>query len=290
MTKVSHTSVADGDHQTVVCDDEVRLNLRLWNRPSQEAVLFIHGLGSNQEQFSADAAFFADTGYSAATLDLRGHGRSSTPSPCSRSTLTVERMAQDVLRALEVIPAQKVHIFGNSLGGLVGIKICESNSDRIASLTTGGTAYRLRTIPGIATLSHGLLKLFGQKRLAAFTARRLVFNPNARHLVQTLMGAFELEVVRHIQSNIARYDYRAIVRDFDGPLLILRGEHDRAINKRLAASWKTLCNKDNVKLVKLSGVGHFTNLDDPKQFRTALLTFFSQIATDAAKAPETDET
>lgn len=286
MTKVSPPLIADGAHQTVVCDDEVRLDFRLWKRPSQEAVLFIHGLGSNQEQFSADAAFFADTGYCAATLDLRGHGLSSRPSPCSLRTLTVERMAQDVLKILELVPAQKVHIFGNSLGGLVGIKAIESQSSRIASLTTGGTAYRLRLLPGTLALANLLLKLLGPERLATSTAKRIVFNPDARHLVKEIMSSFDQEVIRHVQSNIARYDFESVVRGFDTPLLILRGEHDKAINKQLDRSWKTLSTQENTKLIKLSGVGHFTNLDDPKQFRTALLSFFSQIATDNIDASE----
>lgn len=79
MTNVLPPTPIDGEHQTIACDAGVNLSFRLWKRPSQDAVLFIHGLGSNQEQFASDAAFFADTGYCAATVDMRGHGLSSHP-------------------------------------------------------------------------------------------------------------------------------------------------------------------------------------------------------------------
>lgn len=282
MTNLQTKSFADGDHQTLTCDDDVELSFRLWKRPSQEAILFIHGLGSHQEQFRSDAEFFAGTGFCAATLDLRGHGLSSIPNPCTRSTLTVEHMAGDVLNVLERIPAEKVHIFGNSLGGLIALKILESHPERIASLVTGGTSFWLRALPGTAILTYGLLKLFGPERLAKITAKQIVFNDEARPLVQRLMGALNLATVRHIQSNIAKYDYEPIIRKSDIPLLILRGEYDNAINKRLDVSWKRLSYKDNLMLKTLPGVGHFTNLDDPKQFRTALLSFFSQIAAETA--------
>ncbi|MEP2762262.1 MAG: alpha/beta hydrolase [Hyphomicrobiales bacterium] len=79
MTNVQCTSLADGESQSVVCDDDVGLNFRQWQCPSREAILFFHDLGSHQEQFSADADFFAETGYCTAALDLRGHGLSTVP-------------------------------------------------------------------------------------------------------------------------------------------------------------------------------------------------------------------
>lgn len=287
MTTVLPVAISNGEHQTVTCEDGVHLSFRIWKRASQDAVVFIHGLGANQEQFAADAAFFADTGYSAVTVDLRGHGLSSAPTSCSSETLTVQSMANDVLKILKHIPAKQIHIFGNALGGLVGLKLLEIGSKQISSLTTGGTAYRLRSFPGTVAFSYGVLKLLGPKRLAAFIAKRVIQNPDARPLVEKLFRSCDPKLIRHIQGNIANYDYESVVSSHGGPFQILRGDQDKSINKRLDQSWNKFANLQNAKLVHLSGVGHFTNLDNPKLFRTALLTFFSQIANEATESSET---
>lgn len=195
-------------------------------------------------------------------------------------------MAKDILGLLSHIPAQKIHILGNSLGGLVGPKLLENGSDRIASLSTGGTAYRLKMFPAAAKLSYGMLKLLGSTRLANMLAKRMISNPETRPFAQKFMNANNPELIRHIQKNIACYEYEPIASNFAGPLLILRGELDSAINKRLDVSWGRLSDKPNAKLVNLPGVGHFTNLDNPKLFRIALLSFFSKIATDALGSSE----
>lgn len=286
MTNATPIAYANGEPQSIECANGVRLNFRIWKRASPEAVLFIHGLGSDQRQFEADAAYFADTGYCAATLDLRGHGGSTAPSPTTRQTLSLDKMADDVGAVLAHIPAPKVHIFGNSLGGLVALKLAEKNAeylDRIASIITGGTLYRLRMPPGTVVLARIIMRVVGIKRLSEMTAKRLVFNPDARQLVRDLMSQFDAETVHLIQENIVRFDFEDIALNLNRPLLILRGAKDTTVNKSLGKTIQKMAGRPHVKIEELSATGHFTNLDEPKKFRTALLSFFTQIAADAAE-------
>ncbi|MET0896308.1 MAG: alpha/beta hydrolase [Mycobacterium sp.] len=89
-------------------------------------LLFVHGAWHAawcwDENF---LAFFADKGYRALALSLRGHGGS--PTEKSLRTCTVADFAEDVSVVADSLPTAPV-IVGHSMGGLIVQKYLESNA------------------------------------------------------------------------------------------------------------------------------------------------------------------
>ncbi|WP_298915517.1 alpha/beta hydrolase [uncultured Algimonas sp.] len=252
--------------------DGIRLHWREWDGGTRGTLLFLHGLGADGRQFEGDAAHFADIGYRVLVPDLRGHGRSTPPDPLAFGTLRVARLAAD-LSPLVVEAAPPVHLIGNSLGGLVALELCGRHPDRIASLCTFGTAYRLAYPPGVAALQYGLARLLGRKRLAALVARQAT--ERARPLLRNMYETADPKVMRAVQQTIRAYDYRETARRFDGPILFLSAEMDKAINRQSAPTLDTLSGKPGFRHAVIPSAGHFANLDRPETFRAVLCGFLT---------------
>jgi pimeloyl-ACP methyl ester carboxylesterase len=68
--------------------------------------------------------FFADKGYSALAVSLRGHGSSPTPKPLRACTLA--EYVEDVTSVADSLPTRPV-VIGHSMGGLIVQKYLESH-------------------------------------------------------------------------------------------------------------------------------------------------------------------
>ena len=99
-------------------------------RRGPEAVIFIHGLGASSDSF--DPAFDSKklSGYTLASLDLPGFGRSPAVDGFS---CTMEDMARLVIRWLDRLDADRVHLVGHSMGGVIGIRVAEMLGPRAAT-------------------------------------------------------------------------------------------------------------------------------------------------------------
>jgi pimeloyl-ACP methyl ester carboxylesterase len=88
-------------------------------------LLFVHGAWHAawcwNEHF---LDFFADHGYRAVALSLRGHGGSSTPKPLRRCS--VRDFVDDVAAVAHTMPTRPV-VIGHSLGGLIAQKYLEAH-------------------------------------------------------------------------------------------------------------------------------------------------------------------
>ncbi len=91
-------------------------------RNGPEVVVFIHGLGASRDAF--DPAFEAPglRSYTLAALDLPGFGESP---PADDASCAMKEMARLVIRWLDPLDAERVHIVGHSMGGVVGLHAAE---------------------------------------------------------------------------------------------------------------------------------------------------------------------
>lgn len=239
-------------------------------------VVLCHGLAAAGEQLAVDAAYFAGLGYRVLVPDLRGHGRSGRPAAMRAEGFSIAVMADDLLAVLDHAGVGPVHWVGNSLGGILALQLLARHRQRLRTLATFGTAYRLslpRWSAGFIPLSYRLL---GPGINGRLTARLTTRNAVARPLIAQLLARFDPEVGRLVAENLCNYDLRANARAADLPILLLRGGRDANINRALGPTLAAMRGRENFTLVELPEGGHCANLDATEAWRRELLRFWSR--------------
>lgn len=96
-----------------------------------EFVLFHHGYARNH-YFWYEWIRFVGEKYRCLRFDMRGHGRSDPLAEAYEPTL--ESLAADVVRLMDVLDIEKVHFIGESLAGVIGIWLGALHPERVHSL------------------------------------------------------------------------------------------------------------------------------------------------------------
>lgn len=240
---------------------------------NQPVLAFVHGLSADLRQFEGQMAYFKDQ-YRILLLSLRGHGSSGCPEPAGRDDFTLSAMAEDVVALLNYLKLPAVHWVGNSMGGLVGYELLRDFGDRLLSLTTFGTTAELHFGPVVVKMldffKEAFIKLKGYEGFARFSGRASSKIPRVRDEVTTMILAASREAVRYAHMNIGKYNYLDALATVEIPLLLIRAEYDREINKSLRSTTAMLDRLDNAAVIDLPGAGHFANLDQPDRFNLIL--------------------
>lgn len=90
--------------------------------------------------------------YRVLRLDMRGFGESEVPPPGYKPTL--EGLVEDVVGLLDALGLERVHFVGESLAGLIGLRLAAGHPERLHSLCLISTPVRLSE-EGARTLSMG---------------------------------------------------------------------------------------------------------------------------------------
>ena len=253
--------------------DGVRLAYDEFGHGTATPVVLCHGLAATGEQFAVDAAFFAGLGHRVLVPDLRGHGRSATPGPLTEASLSIERLAADLIEMLDDAGADRVHWVGNSLGGIVALQMLSAR--RFRTLATFGTTYAIK-LPRIG--GHRLIatghRLLGGDALAAITARMTSQHPAAQQLIEKMLREVRPEVTATLAGVLTHYDLIATGAAADIPVLMLRCGLDRLVNAGLTETLRAMQGKPNFRRVEVPRGGHVANLDATEAVRVALLEFW----------------
>ena len=243
-----------------------------------DVVVLCHGLAAAGEQLGADAAHFAERGYRVLVPDLRGHGRSGKPPRLDRQSLSIGRLATDLVELLDHAGVRQVHWVGNSLGGIVALWLLEDHAARLRTLATFGTSYRLKLPVFWAPWLPPVQRLLGKPLVGWLAAQATTRNAAARPMIEKLIRQFDPAVGLPLTQNLADYDLIAHGRDARLPILMLRGSADTAINAALGPTLAAMQGRPNFSLVELPGGGHCANLDATEQLRAELERFWARAA------------
>lgn len=100
-------------------------------------LLFLHGGMQNIESFNGILKYLPDE-FKFIGIDSRGQGASTF-----KDELSYEILCNDVKRLLSILKLSKIDIIGHSDGGIVAMKLAESNPELVSSLVLLGTRWCL---------------------------------------------------------------------------------------------------------------------------------------------------
>ncbi|MCX4746892.1 alpha/beta hydrolase [Kitasatospora sp. NBC_01287] len=264
--------------------------------------LFVHGLGGSSENWYELMAELTGVVRGEA-IDLPGFGWSPPPAD---GNLSLSGHVRAVIGYLEASGRGPVHLFGNSLGGAVSVRLAALRPDLVRSLTlispalpelppqrtalrTGllavpGVPGLLQRIPangrGVEQATDGLLALvYGDARaIPAERRERAVAEYRRRmglpYAMQALAGS-----ARGIVSAYTERGDQALWRQaqrIEAPVLLVYGLRDKLVSYRSAA--RACAAFRDARLLVLPESGHVAMMEHPAQVGRATREFLREVA------------
>lgn len=179
-------------------------------------------------------------------------------------------------------------VAGLSLGGYVAMAHAAAHPEQVAGLALSGCSVAFRGRIRLLSRCFGALYdwlycAWWERRLLAQQRREVaaLYPPDV--IGAQLADDFYPRDWGRALLEMARYDFRALLRAYPGPVLILTGERDR--HNRAAEDEQTRVAR-HASLAIIRDAGHLANLDQPDAFTAALARFASQTPLTATVRPD----
>lgn len=266
-----------------------------------EPALCVHGLGGSSQNWSALMARLTDV-VAAEAPDLPGFGHSPPPDDGNYS---IPGHARAVIRLLEAEGRGPVHLFGNSMGGAVAVKVAAARPDLVRTLTLispalpevppQSTAWptALAAVPGATRLYTRLTRDWSpERRTAALLSLcygdPAVVGPQAREDAadeyQRRMGLpyFWDSMVRSTRGIVDAYTLggqHALWRQAErvlAPTLLVYGGRDKLVSMK-SARRAARAFRDR-RLLVIPGSGHVAMMEHPVLVDRAFRDLLSDLA------------
>jgi pimeloyl-ACP methyl ester carboxylesterase len=256
---------------------------------AKELLLCVHGMAgaaTNWTDFMAELAGEFDC----AALDLPGSGWS--PRPATMAGYRISAHVAVVIQLIERLGRGPVHLVGNSMGGLIAVKVAASRPDLIRTLTLLSPALPdPRISPTVARFP-----MIAAPRLGAWLLSRADAYPTearVRAVMATVFhdpGSVHPERVRQAVAETERRDQlgyanecligaaRAILAEYlrpgwapgngwraaagvQCPVLAIYGSHDQLVDPRMAV--RAARAFQDSRVIVLPGTGHVAQMEHP---------------------------
>lgn len=277
---------------------------RLSASATSEPALYVHGLGGSSLNWT-DLAYLLGDGLDGEAIDLPGFGLSDP----GRS-YTIATMTERVIRWIEHSGRGPVHLFGNSLGGAITVRLAGTRPDLVRTLTLISPA--MPFMDPRRSLQSRLLPLLVVPRAERWASRKLAtFTPEAL-AAQILAGCFAEphllpphRMAEAIEEVKRRYEapwyvdaylrtLRGLVGSFvrsylpgpnsmwrvaeriTAPTLVITGRQDRLVDVRVAPAVAKLI--PDSRLLVLDRVGHVAQMERPALVARAVVAMLNEVA------------
>jgi len=255
----------------------------------REPVLCVHGMAgaaSNWTDFMAELA----PDFDCAAIDLPGYG--SSPPPATMAGYSIGALATVVAKVIEHQGRGPVHLIGNSMGGLISVRLAATRPELVRSLTLVSPALPdLLIRPSLASFP-----LLGLPIVGAWLLRRsdaapaearvrgvleMVFHdPTTVHperlrqavadtlrrdqleyARQTLVGAARAITIEYLRPERAVGNAWRLAAAVTCPVLAIYGSHDRLVNAKMARRAARAFR--DCRVIVLPCTGHVAQMEHP---------------------------
>jgi pimeloyl-ACP methyl ester carboxylesterase len=267
-----------------------------------QPALYVHGLGGSSQNWTDLSGLLADR-LDGQAIDLPGFGRSA---PGRR--YTVAAFAHRVVRYIEQSGRGPVHLFGNSLGGAISVRVAGLRPDLVRTLTLISPA--MPFLDPRRTLQGSMLPLLAIPLAERLAARRLTqtepeemarqvmeacFADTTRISDQRRLEAIEEIRVRYTADHYATAYLRTLrglvscflraylpgpgslwrmARMIKAPTLVIGGRQDRLVDTRVAPQVARAI--PDSRFLMLHGVGHVAQMEVPRTVARAVVALLDE--------------
>lgn len=255
---------------------------------SAPTILWLHGSGPGVSALSNWERLITSLvpGFHHVAPDVLGFGDSSHPENPPRGITAFTELRADVtLALLDELGLEKVHVVGNSMGGMIALRMLQKapeRFDRVALMGSGGA-------PGAPT--PALMKMVGfyadptpaamRDLLTSFMENTALFGDRIDEIAANRVAvATRPEVQR---SHLATFDFAggkplsfsaqelaAITHE----VLVIHGREDHVIP--VDASYYMATHLPNAQLHVLPHAGHWVQIEQPERFAAQAEVFFAE--------------
>lgn len=246
-------------------------------------VVFLHGIGGNRTNWYEQLDHFSDR-FCAVTWDARGYGASDD----SPQTLKFSDYADDLNRLLDHFKADRAHLVGLSMGGMILQDFYARYASRVATLSLVdtsagfGVAFEEAKRDFLARRLDPLEKGLTPSDIAPGVVEVLAGKsaPEAiRAKLRASISALRVEPYKQALRAIVTTDFRSVLPKITVPTLVIVGDED--VVTPPPASDFLVANIPGASLVTIRQAGHLTNIEKPEAFNAALRPFLEQHASRA---------
>jgi len=202
-----------------------------------------------------------------AAWDARGYGDSDD----YEGSLDFSDFSEDIVRVLDFLNVEKVHLAGLSMGGRIARDFALRHPQHVASLVLANTS------PGFDALSPEKITEFINQRKnldPASLAERLLgrnARPSARDALVASFAALRKDsYLKTLETSVAQ-DRAAPLEQLRVPTLVLTSDEDRLYPPAMAQAMARRIPR--AEFVQIEGAGHLSNLEQPERFNAAVLEF-----------------
>jgi pimeloyl-ACP methyl ester carboxylesterase len=227
------------------------------------ALVFVHGWSCDRRYWNAQMDYFADR-HQVVALDLAGHGESGA----GRDAWTMPSFGADVAAVVEQLGLPEIVLIGHSMGGDVIVEAALRLSGRVTGLVWVDTYRSL----GDVEPDDAVEEFMAPFRVDFVTTtrdfvRRMFLPGTATGLVEWVAEDMSsappevaLDAMKYSITN--KPGIIAGLRHVAAPIVAMNPDH-----------WPTdveSLERHGVKVVLMSGVGHFLMMEDPGSFNRVL--------------------
>lgn len=252
-------------------------------RGAGDPLVFLHGIGGNRTNWSAQLAALSDQ-FLCVAFDFRGYGDSED----LPDGLDFFDFVEDVRSVLAENGIERCHLMGLSMGGLVAQAFYARYPEKVLSLGLIGCR------PGSAPVFEDS-KAFAEERM-----KPLEQDNNAQALADSLLprllgpavGNKEREAIRQSLARVRPASYRKVLSarlsiapflelgDIQVPTLVIAGSHDQVAP--LSQMQAIAAAIPNSLLKVVPDAGHLMNIEQPAVFTRYVRDFLTGIDRNAS--------
>jgi len=260
--------VAEVDGLTMNCEDA----------GSGEAVVLLHAFPLSSAMWRPQIDVLASR-WRVLAPDLRGFGKTAAPPP----PYTMEQMAQDVARLLDLAGVGDVRLVGLSMGGYISLAFCRRWPSRVRALVLADTNPG-QDPPEAKARRDGLAATArdcGAQAIAEEMLPRLLSPATLQgrpDLVAQVRDMIEATPVNGIVGALLgmrdRSDSTHVLAALPCPVLCMGGAQDAVTPPSVIQAMAAVAPNGRAQIVE--DAGHLANLEQPEAFSSALLAFLER--------------